>query len=81
MRWKGLSSAALVGAVVVMVSVAVTLVVVLVIALGAETLQVGGLVAPVGLPTTAQVRATLPTKPPVGVMVMVEVAARSRRSP
>jgi hypothetical protein len=35
--------------------------------------QVGRFTAPAGLPVTAQVRDTLPVKPPVGVTVMVDV--------
>lgn len=41
-------------------------------AFGAE--QVGGLVAPLGPPLTAQARATAPVKPPVGLTVRASVA-------
>ena len=59
-------------AMVLRVSVAVTEVPP-VIAGGAVTEHVGASAAPVGPPETAQLRATLPVKPPVGVMVMVDV--------
>ena len=38
----------------------------------APKLKVGGYCAPAGLDVTEAVRATLPVKPPAGVMVMVE---------
>ena len=43
------------------------------IAVGADTEQVGASTTPAGLPVTAQVRATVPVKPPLGVSVIVEV--------
>ena len=43
------------------------------IAAGAVTEQAGISAAPTGLPVTAQVRATVPVKPPVGVIVTVDV--------
>jgi hypothetical protein len=43
------------------------------IAAGTAAEQVGASIAPVGLEVTAQVSATLPTKPPLGVMVIVAV--------
>src|SRR5215469_3601478 len=55
-----------------MVSFAVTAVAP-VITGGAVTEQVGASAAPMGLPVTAQLRATLPVKPPVGLIVMVEL--------
>lgn len=36
-------------------------------------LKAGGIEAPLGLVVITAIRATLPVKPPVGVMVMVEV--------
>jgi hypothetical protein len=42
-------------------------------ACGWLTEHVGGLTAPAG-PATAQVRATVPVNPPLGVMVIIEVA-------
>ena len=59
-------------AVVLTVSVAVTGAVPE-IAAGAGTEQDGISTAPAGLPVTAQVRATLPVNPPVGVIVTVDV--------
>jgi hypothetical protein len=56
-----------------MVSVAVTAPVPEMIAAGALVEQVGMSTAPEGLAVTAQVSATLPVKPPLGVTVMVEV--------
>src|ERR1700760_2636745 len=44
------------------------------IAAGCVTVQVGGAVAPAGPFATAQVSATLPVNPPVGVMVRFDVA-------
>jgi hypothetical protein len=44
------------------------------IAAGWEAVHVGGSVAPAGLEVTAQVTATVPVKPPLGVIVTVEVA-------
>jgi hypothetical protein len=44
------------------------------IAAGCAAEQVGVPTAPDGLAVTAQVSATLPVKPPLGVSVMVEVA-------
>jgi hypothetical protein len=58
--------------VVLTVSVAVTAAVPE-IAAGAVTEQVGISTAPAGLPVTAQVRATVPVKPPLGVIVTVDV--------
>ena len=55
-----------------MVSVAVTAAVPA-MAGGAVAEQVGTSIAPDGLEVTAQVRATLPVNPPLGVTVMVEV--------
>jgi hypothetical protein len=70
----GYARAALVGAVVVMVSVAVTaLAPVMLTGLVAPKLNVGGSVALVGLEVTAAVSVTLPVKPPLGVRVIVEV--------
>ena len=60
-------------AVVLMVSVAVTAAGP-VIAGGTVTEHVGASAPPVGPPVTAQLRATLPVKPPLGLIVMVEVA-------
>ena len=57
---------------VLTVSVAVTDAVP-VVAGGAVTEHVGASVAPMGPPETAQLRATLPVKPPVGVIVIVDV--------
>ena len=45
-----------------------------VIAGGAETVQVGAPAAVAGEVVTAQLRATAPVKPPLGVTVMAEVA-------
>ena len=59
-------------AVVLMVSVAVTAAGP-VIAGGAVTEHVGASAPPVGPPVTAQLRATLPVKPPLGLIVTVEV--------
>src|SRR5580698_3889114 len=59
--------------VVLTVSVAVTAAVAE-IAAGWLTEQVGILAAPAGLDVTAHARLTAPVKPPLGVMVMVEVA-------
>jgi hypothetical protein len=56
-----------------MVSVAITAVAP-VIAGGAVTEHVGTSTAPMGLPVTAQLRATLPVNPPLGLIVMVDVA-------
>ena len=58
---------------VLTVSVAVT-VAPPVVAGGAVTEHVGASAAPVGPPETAQLRATLPVKPPVGVIVMIDVS-------
>ena len=44
------------------------------IAAGWLTVQVGDAIAPVGPFATAQVSATVPVKPPLGVMVRFEVA-------
>lgn len=44
------------------------------IAAGCVTEQLGVPVAPAGLEVTAQLRVTLPVKPPLGDTVMVEVA-------
>jgi len=41
---------------------------------GAVTVQVGRYCAPLGLEVTAQVSATVPVYPPVGVTVMLDVA-------
>src|ERR1700679_3493743 len=71
-RRSGSCTAALDMAVVPMVSVAVTGVV-REIAAGAVTEQVGTSAAPTGIPVTAQVRATVPVKPLLGVIVTVEV--------
>jgi hypothetical protein len=60
-------------AVVLTVSVAVTAVVPT-IAGGAVTEHVGASTPPMGPPATAQARDTLPAKPPLGLMVMVDVA-------
>jgi hypothetical protein len=70
-RLIGLWSAAVDPAVVLMVSVAVTAVPAM--AAGAVTEQVGASTEPDGLAVTAHVSATMPVKPPLGVMVMVEV--------
>jgi hypothetical protein len=59
-------------AVVLMVSVAVTAAGP-VIAGGTVTEHVGASAPPVGPPVTAQLRVTLPVKPPRGVIVMVDV--------
>jgi hypothetical protein len=59
-------------AVVLTVSVAVTGAPPM-IAGGAVTEQVGLSAAPMGPPETAQLRVTLPVKPPAGVIVMVDV--------
>lgn len=40
---------------------------------GVGTEHAGASIAPMGLPTTAQLRVTLPVKPPLGLMVMVDV--------
>ena len=70
----GRTRAALVAAVVVIVSVAVPAEVpVMLTGLVEPKLKVGGYCAPVGLEVTAAVSATLPVKPPVGVTVMAEV--------
>jgi hypothetical protein len=58
---------------VLMVSVAVTAAVPE-MAAGAVTEHVGGSSAPTGLEVTAHVIATVPVKPPLGVIVMVELA-------
>ena len=71
-RRIGSWSAVLDAAVVLIASVAVTGAVPE-IAAGAVTEQVGISTAPAGLPVTAQVRATVPVKPPVGVIVTVDV--------
>jgi hypothetical protein len=71
-RRNGSWSAALDAAVVLMVSVAVTGAVPEIDAAG-DTEQVGISTVPAGLPVTAQVRATVPMKPPLGVMVIAEV--------
>ena len=65
-------AAAAAAAVVLMVSVAVTAVAP-VIAGGAETEHLGASTAPMGLPETAQLKATVPVKPPPGLIVMVDV--------
>lgn len=44
-----------------------------VIAGGAVTEQVGGSTPPMGTPETAQLRETLPVKPPLGLIVMADV--------
>ena len=59
-------------AVVLIVSVAVTAADP-VIAGGAVTEHVGASAPPVGPPVTAQLKATLPVKPPLGLIVMVDV--------
>ena len=41
---------------------------------GCEAVHVGGSIAPAGLVVMAQVTATAPVKPPLGVIVTVEVA-------
>jgi hypothetical protein len=70
----GRTRAALVAAVVVIVSVAVPAEVpVILTGLVEPKLKVGGYWAPVGLEVTAAVSTTLPVKPPAGVTVMVEV--------
>ena len=70
----GRTRAALVAAVVVIVSVAVPAEVpVMLTGLVEPKLKVGGYWAPVGLEVTAAVSTTLPVKPPAGVTVMVEV--------
>jgi hypothetical protein len=69
---NGLWSAAVDDAVVLMVSFAVTAAVPEVAA-GALIEQVGASTEPDGPAVTAQVSATLPVKPPLGVTVMVEV--------
>jgi hypothetical protein len=72
----GYSSAALVGAVVEMVSVAVAAVVPEMLTGVVEPkLKVGGYCAPDGLVAKTAVSATLPVKPPAGVTVMVDVLA------
>ena len=43
-------------------------------AAGWETVHVGGSIAPAGLEVTAQATDTMPVKPPLGVIVTVEVA-------
>src|ERR1700748_3628644 len=58
-------------AVVLTVRVAVTAVAP-VITRGEATEHVGGSATPAGPPATAQLRATVPVKPPLGVIVMVE---------
>ena len=60
-------------AVVVMVSVEVTAVVPE-IAAGWEAVHVGGSMAPIGLEVIAQINATAPVNPPLGVIVIVEEA-------
>ena len=60
-------------AVVLMVSVAITAVTPVIVG-GAVTEHVGVSTAPMGLPVTAQLRATLPVNPPLGLIVMVDVA-------
>ena len=62
----------MVAAVVVTVRVAVTAAVPAMLTEDG-TEQVAGLVAPAGLVVTAQVRLTVPLKPPVGVTLTVEV--------
>ena len=70
----GRTRAALVAAVVVIVSVAVPAVVpVMLTGLVEPKLKVGGYWAPVGLEVTAAVSVTLPVKPPAGVTVTVEL--------
>ena len=65
---------ALVAAVVKMVSVAVPAVAPAILTgLVEPKLKVGGYWAPAGLEVTAAVNATLPVKPPAGVIVIVEV--------
>jgi hypothetical protein len=71
-RATGWLSAAADAAVVLTVSVAVTGAPP-VIAGGAVTEHVGVSAAPMGPPEAAQLRATLPVKPPVGVIVTVDV--------
>ena len=44
------------------------------IAAGCDTVHVGGSLAPAGLDVRLQARATLPAKPPLGVIEIVEVA-------
>lgn len=41
---------------------------------GCAAVHVGGSVAPAGLEVTAQVNVTVPVKPPLGVIVIVEAA-------
>jgi hypothetical protein len=65
--------AALDAAVVLTVSVAMTAVA-KVIAGGAVTEHVGASAPPVGPAVMAQLRTTVPVKPPLGVIVMVDVA-------
>ena len=70
----GRTRAALVAAVVVIVSVAVPAEVpVMLTGLVGPKLKVGGYWAPAGLEVMAAVSATLPVKPPLGVTVIVEV--------
>jgi hypothetical protein len=70
----GWTRAALVAAVVEMMSVAVPAVAPAILAgLVEPKLKVGGYWAPAGLEVTAAVSATLPVKPPAGVMVMADV--------
>ena len=72
LRATELPLAAADAAVVLTVSVAVTAVAP-VIAGGVVTEHVGASAPPMGPPVTAQLRATLPVKPPLGLIVMVEV--------
>lgn len=70
----GRTRAPVVAGVVVTVSVPVAAVVPVMLTGDVEPkLNVGGLVAPVGLDVCAAVRTTLPVKPPLGVTVMVAV--------
>ena len=72
----GRTRAALVAAVVVIVSVAVPAEVpIMLTGLVEPKLKVGGYWAPVGLEVTAAVSVTLPVKPAAGVTVIVEVFA------
>jgi hypothetical protein len=74
--WLGWTIAALVAAVVEMVSVAVPAeVFVMLTGLVEPKLNVGECWAPVGLEVTVAVRATLPVKPPDGVTVIVDAFA------
>jgi len=70
---SGLTSDAVVGAVVVIVRVADPAVVpVMLTGVVVPKLKVGGYTAPLGLEARTAVRATLPVKPPEGVTVIVD---------